>query len=80
MRHQARRGTGFQEERREAQDCARIRDAERNGAKLREKDGARHTHSIPTDVYFGAQKKYGNDVWKDKRFMSRFKAFKTTND
>lgn len=80
LRETWRTGTAAQEERKEAKSCAIQRDMVRNGAKLREKDGARHTHSIPRDVYYGAMKAYGKDVWKDKKFKRRFKAFKTTDE
>jgi hypothetical protein len=74
-----RKGTPEQEERHEAARCAELRDMERNGAKAKSLDGARHTHSIPRDIYWGAQRKYGKDVWKDKKFKRRFKDFKTTD-
>jgi len=80
LRHESRTGTVAQEEKKEAQYAADLRQAERDGHKKREVDGARHTHSIPVDAYYGAQRKYGKDVWKDKKFKRRWNAFKTTAD
>lgn len=80
-RFQGRTGSGFAEDRKEMKRCAEMREAERQGGKKREADGLRHTMSIPTEVYWGARKKYGDGFLQDKKIKRKLhKHFSVTAD
>lgn len=72
---------GREVERRHGRACAAMRQAERDGDKLREVDGIRHTMRIPSEAYFAARKKYGSNFLEDKKVARKMrKEFSVTAD